>query len=106
VEFTAEDLPAVQMVLNRPEYDELRVLVRCVRAALEVGLEYPVPEAHQLGNFLRGIHPDLDVAWLEERFPRFLPVQDEDDFIEKARLAVRQVLILEYGGHWPPFKFP
>ena len=90
---TEEDLPAVQKVFDRPEYKELGPVVLCVRAALKVGLEYPVGDAHQLENFLREI--GHDVAWFEERFSRFLPVQDEGDFIVKSRLAAQQMLTVE-----------
>ena len=97
---TEEDLPAVQMVLNRPEFEELAVLFLGVRAALKAGLEYPVRDADQLENFLREI--GHDVAWFEERFAAFLPVQDENDFIVKARLATQQLLTLEPNSiTWP-----
>ncbi len=93
MELREEDLPVIQDVLGRDEYAELRALILCVRAARKVGLDYPVQEARQLENFLLEI--GHDVAWLEERFAEFLPVQDEDDFIVKARVAAHQVLTLE-----------
>ena len=101
MELTAEDLPAVQMVLDLPENEELLTLVECVRAALKVGLEseYPIRDARQLENFLLEIRHDC--AWFEERFAEFLPIVNKADFIKKARVAVHQVITLERPRRGP-----
>lgn len=87
-----EDLPAINAVLGLSEYEDLRLHIRCVRAALKVGLTYPVQEASQLENFLREI--SHDVAWFEEFFAWTLPVQDQNEFIAITRIAAKQWLIL------------
>jgi hypothetical protein len=94
--FTGDDLPAINAVFELSEYQDLSWLIRCVRAALDVGLEYPVQDANQLENFLQAIPGHAyDVAWFDQRFAEFLPVRDQNDFIVKARLAVQQVITLE-----------
>lgn len=99
--FTGEDLPAINTVLGLSDYQDLNLLIQCVRAALKVGLTYPVQEASQLEDFLREL--GHDVAWFEPLFAWTLPVQDQNDFIVKARLAAQQWLILEPT---PSPKFP
>lgn len=99
---TEEDLPAINAVLGQSDYQDLSLLVQCVRAALKVGLTYPVQEASQLENFLHEL--DHDVAWFEALFAWSLPVQDENDFIAKARLAAQQWLIRQSGNDHDMFK--
>jgi hypothetical protein len=93
MEFTAEDLPAINAVLGLSDYRDFNLLIQCVRAALKVGLTYPVQDASQLENFLGELNHD--VAWFETLFAWSLPVQDQNDFIVKALLAAKQWLILE-----------
>lgn len=94
---TTDDLPVLQQVLGWPGNEDLSALIQCELAAVKVGLQYPVQDAGQLSAFLREL--GYTVEWFEQRFSRFLPVQDEDDFIAKVKLAIDQLHTLEpHGG--------
>ena len=95
MEFTVDDLPAIQRVLNRSENEDLSTLVQIERAALKVGLKYPVQDANQLRAFLQEFGPTYTVAWFQVRFAWSLPIKSYDDFIEKAKVAIQQ---LHIGG--------
>src|ERR1700678_2301870 len=92
--FTAEDLPAIQKVLSSPGNEDTSALIQCQLAANKAGLEYPVKNASELSDFLREINSAYGdniytVAWFEARFARFLPIQDKNDFTAKAELAIK-----------------